>query len=172
MHFISPVLNSSSAIMIPSITKQSINDENSAKTFSAALQQQSVSLILCQTSELLDVMILSTTPTGKSGHHIFIILKSTSEVSMSITSSSQRSITTLPSSMILIIILLASVSSVVFVVDNLYSNKGLNIIIKFLKSVFQYSLLNYAQFSEELKLLNDYFKDYKTDAGLNKNALN
>ena len=38
--------------------------------------------------------------------------------------------------------------------------------------MFQYFLFNCAQFSEELKLLNDYFENYKTGTGLNKNALN
>ena len=69
-------------------------------------------------------------------------------------------------------ILLANVGSVILIVDNAYNDKNSKTITKPLKPVFQYSLLNCAQFSEESKLLNDYFEDYKTGTDLNKNVLN
>ena len=171
-HSTSPAFDSSSAITVSSITRQLASDGNSAETSPAALQQQSVMLILCQTSELSGVMTLPITSVGKSEHHVFITLKSTSEVSMSMTSFFQKSAMILSSLMTFIMILLVNVDSVVSVVNNAYSDKNLKIITKPLKSVFQYSLFNCVQFSKELKLLNDYFEDYKTDADLNKNILN
>lgn len=74
--------------------------------------------------------------------------------------------------MIFIIILLTNISLTAFIIDNSYNNKDLNIIIKSLKFIFQYFLLNCIQFFKELKLLNNYFKDYKIDTDFNKNVLN
>ena len=171
-HSIPFVLDSSSAVMVPPITRQLMSGENSAGTFSVVLQQQSVVLTLYQTPEPPGVMILSITLTGKSEHHVFTISKLMLGVSMSMTLFFWESATTLSSSMTFTMILLANVSLIVPVVDNAYNDKGLKIIMKSLKSVFQYSLSDCAQFSGELKLLNDYFKDYKTGTGLDENALN
>ena len=117
-------------------------------------------------------MILLIISAEKSEHHTFTTFKLMLKVSISITLFFWKNAITLPLSMTSTMILLTNVDLIVSVVDNAYNDKGLKIITKSLKSVFQYSLLNCAQFSEKLKLLNDYFKDYKTDTDLNKNALN
>ena len=86
MHFTLPAFDSSFTVMISSIIRQLTNDENLTETSSAVLQQQSVLLTLCQTSELSDIMTLLTISAEKSKHHVFIILKLMSEVLTFITS--------------------------------------------------------------------------------------
>ena len=117
-------------------------------------------------------MILLTIPAGKSGHYMFITFKLMPEVSMSIILSFQKNVMILSLLMTFIMILLTNLSLIVFIINNLYNDKDLNVIMKSLKSIFQYSLSDCVQFSEELKLLNDYFKNYKTDTDFNENALN
>lgn len=112
------------------------------------------------------------TSARKSEYHVFIMFKLMPGVSTSMTLFFQESAMILSSSITFIMILLTSVDLIVSVADNLYSDKGLNVITKLLKFMFQYSLFNSAQFSEELKLLNDYFEDYETDTDFDKNALN
>ena len=171
-YFTSPAFDLSSAVMVSSIIRQLVSNENSAEISPAVSQQQSVTLTLCQTLKSPGVMASLTIFVGKSGHHVFVTFKLMLGVSMSMTLFSQGSVTTLSLSMTFTIILLVNVDLVVSVVNNPYNNKGLNIIMKFLKSIFQYSLFDCAHFFEELKLLNDYFEDYKTDAGFNENVLN
>ena len=87
-------------------------------------------------------MTSSTISVGKFEHYVFIISKLMLEVSMFMISSSQGNATTLLSLMIFIMILLTSIDLIVSIINNSYNDEGLNVIIKSLKFMFQYSLFN------------------------------
>lgn len=164
-------LNPSPAVMVPQITRQPASSGNPAGTSPAASQQRCVSLTLRQTPEPSGVMAPPITPAGQSGSHVFATPKSTPGVSTSMTSSSVESATTSPSAMTPTMVLPAGVGAAAPTVENPNSGETSNTTTRPPKPVFRYSLPEFARFSGEPKLLNDYLGDYETGASLDEDAM-